>query len=267
MKKLWNFVSNEDDPFGPGVDLIVSLLAILLLMLVITARSYQDINTKYIDINTKYIDINTKYQESLTFLESSRKRVEQLNNLLDAEKEKNSELYKRLVAETSARIPQFPPNIIITAAQGYDFPSGSAELTDDLNRYIRNTLIPNIEENIQKFDVDTVVIIGHTDGQPVADPFSNLDGLVEEVATGNESVEKLTAGSNIDLGLIRALAVVRKLQDIQKSERRLKGLDPLKGFRAYSSGPLTLRNGEFAQPNENSDRERRRIEIRFTKSE
>lgn len=260
MKKLWNFVSNEDDPFGPGVDLIVSLLAILLLMLVITAGAYQN-------INAEYQDINTKNQELVSSLESSRNRVEQLNNLLDAEKEKNSELYKRLVAETSARIPQFPPNIVITAAEGYDFPSGSAELTDDLNRYIRNTLVEKIENNIQKFDVDTVVIIGHTDGQPVAEPFSNLDGLVEEVATGSKSVEKLTAGSNIDLGLMRALAVVRKLQDIQKSEGRLKGLDPLKGFRAYSAGPLTLKNGEFARPNESSDRERRRIEIRFTKSE
>ena len=47
MKKLWNFISNEEEPFGPGVDLIVSLLAILLVMLVITAGSYQDINTKY----------------------------------------------------------------------------------------------------------------------------------------------------------------------------------------------------------------------------
>ncbi len=260
MKKLWSFISNEDDPFGPGVDLIVSLLAILLLMLVITAGAYQN-------INAEYQHIKTKYQKSLTSLESSRNRVEQLNNLPDAEKEKNSELYKKLAAETSARIPQFPPNIVITAAQGYDFPSGSAELTDSLNKYIRNTLVEKIENNIQKFDVDTVVIIGHTDGQPVAQPFSNLDGLVEEVATGSKSVEKLTAGSNIDLGLMRALAVVRKLQDIQKSEGRLKGLDPLKGFRAYSSGPLTLRNGEFAQPNKNPDRERRRIEIRFTKSE
>ncbi|MCL2938683.1 MAG: hypothetical protein MGU50_20145 [Trichodesmium sp. MAG_R02] len=253
MKKLWNFISNEEDPFGPGVDLIVSLLAILLVMLVITAGAYQD--------------INTKYQESVISLESSENRVKRLTRLLDFEKEKSSELYKKLTAETSARIPQFPPNIVITAAEGYDFPSGSAKLTDALNKYIRNKLLKNIEENIQKYDVNTVVVIGHTDGQPVVDPFSNLDGLVEEVATGNKSIKELQEGSNVDLGLMRALAVVRKLQDIQKSEGRLKSLDPLKGFRAYSSGPLTLRNGEFAQPNENPDQQRRRIEIRFTNSE
>ncbi|MDE5101579.1 MAG: hypothetical protein O4807_00835, partial [Trichodesmium sp. St19_bin2] len=83
----------------------------------------------------------------------------------------------------------------------------------------------------------------------------------------SKSIKELQEGSNIDLGIMRALAVVRKLQDIQKSEGRLKSLDPLKGFRAYSSGPLTLKNGEFAQPNENPDQQRRRIEIRFTNSE
>ena len=65
---------------------------------------------------------------------------------------------------------------------------------------------------------------------------------------------------------MRALAVVRKLQDIQKQEQRFKGLDPRRGFRAYSAGQLTLKNGEFAQPNPNPDKDRRRIEIRFTKS-
>ena len=25
MKRLWNFVGDEDDPFGPGTDLIISL--------------------------------------------------------------------------------------------------------------------------------------------------------------------------------------------------------------------------------------------------
>ncbi|MDE5120012.1 MAG: hypothetical protein O4965_07710, partial [Trichodesmium sp. St19_bin1] len=51
-------------PGNENVDLIVSLLAILLVMLVITAGSYQD--------------INTKYQESVISLESSENRVKRL---------------------------------------------------------------------------------------------------------------------------------------------------------------------------------------------
>ena len=47
MKRLWSFVGDEDDPFGPGTDLIISLLAVFLVILVITAQSYQAANTKY----------------------------------------------------------------------------------------------------------------------------------------------------------------------------------------------------------------------------
>jgi hypothetical protein len=244
MKRLWGFIGDDDDPFGPGTDLIISLLAVFLVVLVITTKSYQ---------------------ESVASLESYKSRIEELDNLLREEQAKSSELYK-LIAGGASRKSQFPPNIVITAAEGYDFPSGSAELPSSLEMYVSKDLASKVDENIKEFDVDTVVVIGHTDGQAVNRSASNLDGFVESVAAGNRSVKELSAGSNADLGLMRALAVVRKLQDIQKQEGRFKRLDPRKGFRAYSAGQLTLKNGEFAQPSSNSDKERRRIEIRFTKS-
>jgi flagellar motor protein MotB len=251
MKRLWSFVGDEDDPFGPGTDLIISLLEVFLVILVITAQSYQA--------------ANTKYQQSVASLDAYKSRIEKLDSLLREEQAKNSQLSRQLLARDS-RKSQFPPNIVITAAEGYDFPSGSAELPSSLETYISTELANKIDENIKEFDVDTVVVIGHTDGQAVNSSNSNLDGLVESVAAGGKSVKELSAGSNADLGLMRALAVVRKLQDIQKQGGRFKGLDPRKGFRAYSAGQLILKNGEFAQPNPNPDKERRRIEIRFTKS-
>ncbi len=252
MKRLWNFVSDEDDPFGPGTDLIISLLAVFLVILVVTTKSYQD--------------TNDKYQQSVLALGSYKNRVEELDNLLKEEQAKSSELYRKLLAGASSKKSQFPPNIIITAAEGYDFPSGSAELPSSLETYINGDLARKVEENIKEFDVDTVVVIGHTDGQAVDSSVSNIDSLVERVAVGGTSIKDLSAGSNADLGLMRALAVVRKLQDMQKQGGRLKGLDPRKGFRVYSAGQLMLKNGEFAQQNSNPDKERRRIEIRFTKS-
>jgi outer membrane protein OmpA-like peptidoglycan-associated protein len=254
MKRLWSFVGDEDDPFGPGTDLIISLLAVFLVILVITTKSYQE--------------TSTKYQQSVSDVASSKTRVEELEKLLALEQEKISALYRKISAGANERKSQFPPNIFIRAAEGYDFNSGSAELTPDLEKYIRNTIAARIEENIKDFDVNTVVVIGHTDGQSVNSSTSNLDGLVESVAMGSKPMKDLSAGSNADLGLMRALAVVRKLQDIQKQEKRFPNLDPRKGYRTYSAGQLTLKSGEFAQPNPdpNSEKERRRIEIHFTKS-
>lgn len=55
--------------------------------------------------------------------------------------------------------------------------------------------------------VDTLEIIGHTDGVPLARN-GNLDVNLPDVLAGNGSkISSLTAGSNNDLGLLRALAV------------------------------------------------------------
>lgn len=106
-----------------------------------------------------------------------------------------------------------------------------------------------------------VELIGHTDGQANGGGTSNLDVNLEKVAKARESVKNLQSGSNADLGLMRALSVVRLLQDIQTQTGRLKGLK----FRAYSAAQLILPNGEFASINRQADASRRRMEIRFTR--
>jgi outer membrane protein OmpA-like peptidoglycan-associated protein len=71
----------------------------------------------------------------------------------------------------------------------------------------------------------------------------------------------LQSSSNADLGLMRALSVVRLLQDIQVQTGSLKEIK----FRVYSVAQLILPNGEFASINRQADASRRRIEIRFTR--
>ena len=75
-------------------------------------------------------------------------------------------------------------------------------------------------------------------------------------ATGKEKITALKAGSNADLGLMRAVAAVQLLQ-------QAKGLDKVK-FRAYSAGQLYLPSeSEPAKIDRGADDSRRRIEIRF----
>jgi flagellar motor protein MotB len=247
MKRLRDFTNDEDDPFSPGTDLIISLLAVLLIVLVITTKAYQD--------------AQNKHQQSVDSVNFYRNKVEQLTHLLKEEQDKNQNTQSIFNKKT-----QFPPNIVITAAEGYDFPSGSAELTSALDNYITNDLVSKIEGNIKEYDIDTVVIIGHTDGQALSSRTSNIDDTLKQVPIDNLSIEKLSAGSNAELGLMRALAVVKKLQEMQRQGNRLKALDPKQGFRAYSAAQLILKNGEFAQPDSKPDPKRRRIEIYFTKS-
>jgi flagellar motor protein MotB len=154
-----------------------------------------------------------------------------------------------------------PPILVIEDEGAYRFASGSAEIPPKMNTYIRNKIVPEIERNTKRYGINVVELIGHTDGQANGSVTSNLDINLEKVANVNVPVRNLMAGSNADLGLMRALAVVRLLRDIQAKDGQLRGLK----FRAYSAAQLILPNGEFAPVDRTPDATRRRIEIRFTR--
>ncbi|MEA5550710.1 flagellar motor protein [Anabaena cylindrica UHCC 0172] len=154
-----------------------------------------------------------------------------------------------------------PPIIIIKDEGDYRFTSGSAEIPQKMSNYILKQIVPEIENRTKQYGINVVEIIGHTDGQPNGNLASNLDVNLEKVVGGSLSVGQLQAGSNADLGLMRALSVVKVLRDIQKEESRLQGLS----FRAYSAAQLILPTGQFAGIARKEDVTRRRIEIRFTR--
>jgi hypothetical protein len=170
------------------------------------------------------------------------------------------------------------PTIISLPAEKYSFPSGSAVLPQNLQDDISQkgedgVILRTIEENIAELEksdkqVDVIEVIGHTDGEEVGSlkcdnqRGGNLDKKLENVSRGDQSVAILCPGSNADLGLMRALAVVKELQKAQKQKK--SGSFKQLQFRAYSSAQLLLPNDQgFAEKNRDPDPKRRRIEIRF----
>ena len=107
---------------------------------------------------------------------------------------------------------------------------------------------------IEVKEIDFIQVIGHTDGQGITQA-GNLDRQIEQVARGEQAVKQLKPGSNADLGLMRALAVVQAIQ-------KTKDLENVE-FRAYSAGQLYLPSGKVAQIDRQANPNRRRIEIRF----
>ncbi len=170
---------------------------------------------------------------------------------------------KYTVSQISNKNTRTPPIILIKDEGAYRFASGSAELPQPMYNYIWTKIVPEIERKTKEYNINTVEIIGHTDGQANGSAISNLDQNLEKVANGDVPIQNLKAGSNADLGLMRSLALVKVLRYIQTKEHRLQGLK----FRAYSAAQLILPSGEFAQPSiaHQEDATRRRIEIRFTR--
>jgi outer membrane protein OmpA-like peptidoglycan-associated protein len=146
------------------------------------------------------------------------------------------------------------PIIIDEKSGNFKFPSGSAELTPDLKKYIQTTILPAVKQATKAGNIDFIQAIGHTDSEGISNA-SNLDSRLSSVATGTENNNVLKAGSNADLGLMRAVAVIQFL-------KTAPGLEKVK-FRAYSAAQLYLPSGKLAPIDGGADDTRRRIEIRF----
>jgi flagellar motor protein MotB len=156
--------------------------------------------------------------------------------------------------EANRKLQTATPIVIDEKSGKFKFQSGSAELNPALKTYIRQRIIPAIETITKDREIDFIQVIGHTDGQGIQKT-SNLDKNIESVASRKQSVKMLVPGSNTDLGLMRALAVVQEIENTGK----LKNVK----FRAFSAGQLYLPSGKLAAVNRDADASRRRIEIRF----
>ncbi|MEN9565529.1 MAG: hypothetical protein RLZZ69_725 [Cyanobacteriota bacterium] len=196
--------------------------------------------------------------ESTSNVRQLNRASAELRQLLLSSNEQSRSRVNILQSEIK-RLKSAPPVVVIQDSGGFQFDSGSAILPDDLKQYITLDLVDRIEKISQQRSLYVVEIIGHTDGQ-INFSNGNLDRQLEDVAQGKLPVESLKAGSNADLGLMRALEVVKQLQTVQAQTGRLEGVQ----FRAYSAAQLQLPSGDFASANRNPNANRRRIEIRFS---
>ena len=163
-------------------------------------------------------------------------------------------MLNRELQAANEKLKSAAPIIIDEKSGKFKFPSGRAEVTSDLQEYIKTEIIPEIKKATKQGNIDFIQVIGHTDGQATKS-LSNLDVGLTTAATGSQTISSLKAGSNADLGLMRAVAVVQLLQ-------RTRGFEQVK-FRAYSAAQLYLPSGKLAASNQSADDSRRRIEIRF----
>ncbi len=202
--------------------------------------------------------LENKLGESADSIRQLRESSSQLQVLLRRSQRQSSSKITKLETEIK-NLKSAPPVVVIQDSGEYQFASGSAGLPRELKNYITQDLVDRIERISQQRNLYVVEIIGHTDGQ-VNFGSGNLDEKLEEVAKGEQSIHTLRPGSNADLGLMRALEVVKQLQAVQLKTGRLEGVR----FHAYSAAQLQLPSGDFADPNRQPDASRRRIEIRFS---
>lgn len=155
---------------------------------------------------------------------------------------------------------QWPPIIRMSEADGYFFTSGSAELSPTFHDALIDQTPFEIFKYIQKYDVDVIEVVGHTDERPIGNrQYSNLDRDLLSVLKNTAGVASLTPADNAGLGLARAVAVVSVL----RQSALLAGykLIPLSGAQLVNTDETLAIAGSSGDV-----QQRRRIEIRLRKS-
>jgi outer membrane protein OmpA-like peptidoglycan-associated protein len=166
-----------------------------------------------------------------------------------------------------------PPIIQIKESQIYRFPSGSAVMDENFTRNLNQNEFKILADEIIKrntagvLKVDTLEVIGHTDGQAFRRAGNLDDRLPSYLTLENSYLGLLQAGSNNDLGLLRALALKQAWIKFINSHRESSVLKEVQ-VRCYSAGQTILNEG--ADPNDQdsyrqANPKARRIEIRLTK--
>jgi len=168
-------------------------------------------------------------------------------------------LFAIVVAALARANNEKPPLLRLTEQESFRFPTGSYGLSPEFRRALDRRL-PEIKETIIKYRIDSVEVIGHTDGQP-SPGNSNLDSLLP-LAKRSYKISNFQSGSNTDLGLLRALEVAKYIQ------QKLHKQDGGELFvRPYSAASLINLKGYYDPADTMPRADRRRIELRFTRQE
>jgi outer membrane protein OmpA-like peptidoglycan-associated protein len=163
-----------------------------------------------------------------------------------------------VVSALAKFVNQKPPIIRLSDEADFRFATGSYSLSQNFKNQLVNEKLPDIENTIRCYGIDTVEVIGHTDFAPNGGT-SNIDSFQGDknlILSG-----KAVSGSNADLGLLRALSVERFL------ETSLKPRFPNIDFFSYSASSYVDPADLSSMKSKSSQISKRRIEIRFTRSD
>lgn len=165
------------------------------------------------------------------------------------------QLLDREAAQANAQPHDWPPIINLSEAGGYFFRSGSAELTPAFEGKLHGSITDEIAQNLARYRVDVIEVIGHTDEQPISRTGSNLDQTIIDVVDGKKTITSIVPADNAGLGMARAIAVANVL----KSDPKLKGATVL----PMSGAQLILPGDQLTAGQGGNVESRRRIEIRI----
>lgn len=245
-------------------------------------KELEQLRSDKLRLESELADLRGEREQLLAELTDMKAKLMDMDEKLDAAMKENKRLKGGLegrdiehllnkLDELEKELNDKPPVINLTAgaAEEFSFPPGKAELTDLFMGRLSTETFPDLQMNLRKYKrVDTLEIIGHTDGRPISSQKSrgNLDLAIPKLMDANIGNIVLEPGSNTDLGLMRALAIrnawLKWVETVADKDEQMK----LKSIsvRCYSAAQ-TVPPGQVGEGFNwlAEDPTARRIEIRF----
>ncbi len=160
---------------------------------------------------------------------------------------------------------QQPPLIVLDEAHGYSFASSSALLNENFKTNLNHSVIKEIEKFAKKYKCNVVEVYGYTDGKPFSQKTlltKSFDKSLHHCLLEECDIDKIEASSNLELGMKRAVSVVKFLE-----KNLIKKGSNIQLIRPYSGGGFIDEKGRIASIDDVSNNKlRRRIEIRLSRS-
>ena len=227
-------------------------------------------------------DLEAQVKELNELVRQLREQIKNVPGSSVAELQKRikelEEINQELLRENQELKRESPTFVIDERRKEFRFDSGSPVIKRDFSEALRETIqdrsapfpdfAAKIIENPDRFN--TLEIIGHTDGVPLSTT-GNLDQRLPDLLAGELGGSRaLNAGSNNDLGLLRALSLKQEWVDYVESYMPVENREILRGvqIRCYSAGqtilPVHVDDPKPADFRKNDPRARR-IEMRLTR--
>ena len=192
------------------------------------------------------------------------KQLERELLLAQIESDRLREENRKLTTELNDKPPII--NLDDEATKSVNFETGSAVIRYNFAQLLKTEVFPNMLIILNRYSsIDTLEFVGHTDGAAVSQR-GNFDEVLPRFLSGSEDIDQLNAGSNVDLGLLRALAVKNAWLSWLRSNgqaHRIRGIR----IRCYSAAQTVLPDGAPMVLDEKlfrrADPSARRIELRF----
>ena len=190
----------------------------------------------------------------------TRISMDRLRELKTAERERDQIRNQVNSLQSEIKSHGKPPIIILEDADRFNFNSGSAEIAEEFRETLRQKHFPELLQTIKRFPtVDTIEVIGHTDSS-IVNGKSNLDRDLVPFLRGQLALQQLSAGSNADLGLLRALAIRTEWYAwLRDASVQLPRSVTVRCYSAANTAPV-----DSTLLGVGRDDRSRRIEIRFT---